>query len=171
MALPRIFRRERDRQVPIRRGADPVSTLRHEVDRLFDDFGMGLFGSSWPALPGAGSAPAGGSFYPSIDVEDRDDEVRISAELPGLDEKDFELSLNGDTLTLRGEKKHESEEQGEGWYRTERAYGRFERHVPLPGPVQADAARAEFRQGVLKVVLPKPRDAQRRRVQIPVDAS
>lgn len=166
MALPSLFRRGRGREVPIRRESDPVAALRQEMDRVFEDFGRS-FGLDWPAWGGESWA----SFSPSVDVDETDAEVRVTAELPGVEEKDFELSLEGDVLTLRGEKQREHEEERGGWYRSERSYGRFERHVPLPSEVQADQARAEFRKGVLTVTLPKSPEARRRRIPIPVGAS
>jgi len=166
MALPSLFRRERGREVPIRRESDPVTALRSEMDRLFEDFGRS-FGLESPLWAGE----AWGVFSPSVDVHETDDEVRVTAELPGLEEKDFELSLESDRLVLRGEKKREHEEGSGESYRLERSYGRFERHVPLPCEVQPDDARATFRQGLLSVTLPKAPDARRRRVRIPVRGS
>jgi len=167
MALPSLFRRQRGREVPVRRETDPMAALRNEMDRLFDDFGRSFAGfglaEGWPA--------AGAAFAPSVDVDENDDALRITAELPGLDEKDLELSLDRDVLTLRGEKRREHEEEREGRYHSERVYGSFERRLPLPCEVEADGARAEFRKGVLHVTLPKAADARRRRVQIPVNAS
>jgi len=166
MALPSLFRRERGREVPIRREVDPVAALRSEMNRLFEDFGR-TAGLDWPAWAGEGW----GVFQPSMDVEDREDEVRVTAELPGLEEKDFELFLDGESLTLRGEKKHETESREEGWFRSERVYGSFERRVPLPCEVESDAAKAGFRKGVLTVTLPKTEASRRRRVRIPILAS
>jgi len=166
MALPSLFRRERGREVPIRRQGDPVTALRHEMDRLFEDFGrgFGLEGPLWAGEPW-------GAFSPSVDIDETDDAVRVTAELPGLEEKDFELTLEADRLILRGEKKREHEEERGDGYRVERSYGRFERHIPLPCEVGADDARAEFRRGVLTVTLPKPAEARRRRLRIPVRGS
>jgi HSP20 family protein len=110
-------------------------------------------------------------FTPSVEVEETENEVRVTAELPGLEEKDFELGLEGGVLTLRGEQRHESEDRKGGWSRSERVYGRFERHVPLPCEVESERARAEFRKGVLTVTLPKTPEARERRVRIPVQAS
>lgn len=167
MALPSLFRRQRGQEVPVRRETDPMAALRSEMDRLFDDFGRSFGLGEWPAWPASPIA----AFAPSVDVDEHDDEVRITAELPGLDEKDFELSLDRDALTLRGEKRREHEEEREGRYHTERVYGTFERRIPLPCEVEADRTKAEFRKGVLHVTLPKAADARRRRVQIPVKAS
>lgn len=164
MALPSLFRRERGREVPIRRESDPVTALRQEMDRLFEDFGRSVGLSDW-------SGEAWGTFSPAVDVDETENEVRITAELPGLEEKDVDLRLEGDFLSLRGEKRQEHEEERAGWYHTERSYGRFERRIPLPCEVQSDAAKAEFRKGVLRVTLPKSPEARRRRIQIPVRAS
>lgn len=161
MALPSLFRRERGREMAIRRESDPVTALRHERARLFEDFGRS-FGFDWPAWSGEGWR----GFSPSVEVDETDTEVRVTAELPGLEEKNFGLSLDGDILTLRGEKKREHEKERGGWYRSERSCGRFERHIPLPCALKAEDAKAEFRKGVLRVTLPKPPEEQRRSVRI-----
>lgn len=172
MALPSLFRRGRDREVPARTDNDPVTALREEMDRLFDDFGRSLapvWAGEGPAFGGLGW-PAR-AFSPSIEVEETESEVRVTAELPGLEEKDFELDLEGDLLVLRGEKRQASQDREGGWTRSERVYGRFERRLPLPCEVEAEQAKAEFRQGVLNVTLPKTREARERRVRIPIEAS
>ncbi|MBM4041393.1 MAG: Hsp20/alpha crystallin family protein [Planctomycetes bacterium] len=140
-----------------------LAPLHREMDRLFDDFfgGRGFWPSLWEGFrPGA--------FVPSVDVQETDKEVRVLADLPGLDEKDVQVELTEDGLSIRGEKKSEREEKRKGYHRTERSYGSFERFIPLPGPVEGDKAKAEFKNGVLTVTLPKPPEAQasRKRIEI-----
>ena len=94
-------------------------------------------------------------FAPRINVADGDKEVRVTAELPGVEEKDIQVSLGPKGLSITGEKKQETEEKGKNFYRFERSYGSFHRLVPLPENVESDKADASFKKGVLSVVVPK----------------
>ena len=135
----------------------PFLALRSEMDRLFDDF----FRSPVPRFGGAGLA------WPSLEVSETDAEVRIAAELPGMNEKDVELIVENGVQTLRGEKKSEREDKERGW--SERSYGRFERRIALPDGVEEEGCQATFRDGLLTVILPRKADAQRGR-RIPINA-
>lgn len=130
-------------------GERAVSTLQQDINRMFDEFWSRVerpFGS------GAGwLAP----FGPRTDVAETDAAVEVSVELPGMDEKAIDVSLSGNTLTIRGEKKSEHEEKRPGFYMAERSYGAFHRAIPLPPGVDPDKAEAEFKRGVLHVRLPK----------------
>ena len=106
--------------------------------------------------------------WPRLDVRDTGDEVRVEAELPGIDDDDLDVSLTDDRLTIRGEKRTEHEDTGRDYYRHERFYGAFHRSVPLPCEVEANRAEATFRKGVLTVRLPKSRAARERTRRIPV---
>jgi HSP20 family protein len=103
-----------------------------------------------------------------VDVTETDKEVKVCAEIPGVDAKDIDVSVEDGTLTIKGEKKYEQEEKGKGQYRMERSYGSFERAIPLPTEVDESKAKAEFKKGVLRLTLPKRRGAQPRRKKIPV---
>lgn len=139
------------RQVQVRReDEDPFFAFQREVNRLFDDF----WGGSWPTTFDAPEREWS-MFSPQIDVVETDTEVKVQAELPGLEEKDFEVSVSQDTLTIRGEKKQEKEEKGRNYYRAERSYGSFQRTIPLPRNVDSDKVNAEFTKGVLTISLPK----------------
>ncbi len=139
------------RQVQVRREEeDPFFGFQHDMNRLFDDFWRG----SWLTPYGA-SEKEWSMFNPQIDVVETDTEVKVQAELPGLEEKDFEVSITQDTLTIRGEKKQEKEEKGRNYYRAERSYGSFQRMIPLPRTVDPDKVSAEFSKGVLTISLPK----------------
>ena len=105
--------------------------------------------------------------WPSLEVSRTDKEVRITAEVPGVTEKDVELLVEDGVLTLRGEKKSETEDKDRGY--SERCYGRFERRIALPAGVDEENARAEFRDGVLTVTLPRSAEAERGR-RIPINA-
>ena len=133
---------------------DPFLSLHREMNRLFDEAFRG-FGSNLPSLYGA-SAFGGG--WPSVEVSDGEKEIRVTAEVPGLEEKDIEVLLEDGVLTLRGEKRSETED-GDRQF-SERFYGRFERRIPLGYEVQEDGVEAQFRNGVLTVTLPKSEKAQ-----------
>lgn len=135
----------------------PFFTLRREMDRLFDDafrgFGLSAFGQ-------------GGLSWPQVEVVERDKEVRVTAELPGLEEQDVELRVEDNVLILRGEKRTEFDD-AERQY-SERSYGRFERRLALPAEVDEESASATFRNGVLTVTLPKTERARQRTRRIPI---
>jgi HSP20 family protein len=143
-----------------RQESDPFLALQHRMNGLFDDLFGRSSSDSWPALSGR--------FMPQTEVSESEKEVRISAELPGLDEKDIEVTVAGPLLTIKGEKKAEKEEKNGGYWRSERSYGYFERAVHLPAGIDPQKARATFKQGVLKVTFPKKPEAQsnRRRIQL-----
>lgn len=136
----------------------PFFTLRREMDRLFDD-----------AFRGFGVSPFGGDFaasWPHVEVSERDKDVRVTAELPGLEEKDIELRVEDNVLILSGEKRHEVDDEERHY--SERFYGRFERRLALPADVDDDRAEAKFRNGLLTVTLPKTERARhdKKRIQI-----
>jgi HSP20 family protein len=133
----------------------PLLGLRREMDRLFDEF----FEPPFAGLAG------GRAVWPQIEVKEGDDALRITAELPGLTEKDVELLVEDGMLTIRGEQKNEHEEAGY----SERFYGRFERRIALPPGVDEAKCEADFRDGLLKVTLPRTAEAQRGR-RIPINA-
>jgi len=150
------------RSVPIKRGHEsPFALLRKEIDELFDnffrDFEMEPYFGRWRDR-----------FTPSVDVVEDEKEVRVSAELPGMDEKDIEVTLNRDSLTIKGEKKEEKEDRGKDYYHMERSYGSFTRTIPLPVDVDTDRAEATFKKGVLTVRIPKTREAIEEKKKITV---
>lgn len=137
---------------------DPLLTFQQQMNQMFDDFFRG-----WGLEPFGPSPEAGDLFSPRADVAESDDEIKVSLELPGLEEEDIDVSLSRDVLTIRGEKRREEEEKGRNYYRAERSFGSFQRSVPLPAPVDAGKADAVFRRGVLTVTLPKVRMAEGRK--------
>lgn len=141
-----------------REESSPFLSLR-DVDRLFDNFFRGTVPSTSFLRSSMG--------WPSVEISDSDREVRVTAEVPGMSEKDVELLMENGVLTLRGEKKSENEDNDRGY--SERMYGRFERRIALPEGVQEEGANASFRDGVLTVTLPKSAEAQRGR-RIPINA-
>jgi HSP20 family protein len=147
--------------------SDPFVSFRREVDRLFDDFFNGAGAGTFPAPRNGGWTAS----LPSLDVTDSDKELVVSAELPGMSERDFEVSLVGDVLTIKGEKKHEHEEkQGERHY-VERSYGSFSRAVRLPFDASEQDVNADYDKGVLAIRIPKPADVQSKVKQIEVKAT
>ena len=123
------------------------------MNRLFEDFHGGV---GWD-LSRFGEA---GGFSPDVEIEETDTELRLSVEIPGMDEKDIDVSLQPDSISIRGEKREEQEKESEGRKWTERSYGRFERRIPLPCEVEADKAEAKLRKGVLAISLPKSAQAR-----------
>jgi len=125
----------------------PIMSLRREMDSMFDTFLRG-FGFE----PVEGAFPA---FNPKIDVTDTEKDIRVYAELPGIDEKDIDVSMSKDSLTIRGEKKEESETKDKDYHRIERSYGSFSRTIHLPVEVETDKIDAQLKKGVLTITLPK----------------
>src|SRR5690349_18813618 len=136
----------------------PFLSLHREMNRMFDDF----FRDFDMRLP-----MAAGGQWPQLDVAETDKEVTVTAELPGMEEKDVELLFEDGMLTLKGEKRSETEDKDRQF--SERYYGRFERHIPLDAEVQADKAVARFKNGVLTVTLPKNPDAQPKAKRIAIN--
>jgi HSP20 family protein len=147
-----------------REPAHPFDQFRREMDQLFEGFL-----SEWPARTSLLDRRLG-TFVPHIDLAETDKEVRITAELPGLDEKEVEVTLTQGVLTIKGEKREEHEENKGDMHRSECRYGMFERSVQLPADIDADQAKASFKKGVLKVTLPKTAEAQSNRRRIPVES-
>lgn len=146
---------------------DPFMALRDRMERLIDDFSGGL--DAWP-FPGRMTPFEWrmSAFIPSIDIRDENNQIKIEAELPGVSEKDVEVSLSRDAVIIRGEKKYEAEEKERGYYRVERSYGSFERAISLPVDVDRDKVQAKFKNGVLSITLPKSPEAMQQTKKIPI---
>ena len=154
---------------------DRILDLRRQMDRLFDDFLSGTRASSF-GRAGAGVEPFAplGRFFgpasPAIDLVEQEKAFQLSAELPGMDEGDIDVTLSNDMLTIKGEKKEEHEEKEEGRYLSERRYGSFERAFRLPDGVDRDKIDAQFDKGILTLTLPKTKEARKRSRKIAVKA-
>jgi HSP20 family protein len=131
----------------------PFNLLQQEIDRVFDSF------ANWRGFDA-------GAFKPSMEVAETEKTIEITTELPGIDEKDVEITIANDILTIRGEKKAEKEEKKKNYRLIERSYGSFERSLALPPGVSADAVKAQMNKGVLKLTLPKPAATQAQKVRI-----
>ena len=145
----------RDRNVV--RSDNPFMSLQREIDRLFDDFTRGF-----PAFSTDGKA----ELLPSLDVTETEKQIEITAELPGLEEKDVQINVADNLLTIRGEKKAEKEEKDKNYRLVERSYGSFERTLELPDGVDPDAIKASIAKGVLTVTVPKPAPAQSKKIEV-----
>jgi HSP20 family protein len=136
------------RTVPVRYNReDPFHLLHPDMDRLINEF---FHGSDLDFFGGRAH-----SFSPRIEVTENEKEIRVLAELPGLDEKDINLSITDNELTISGEKKEENESKGKDHFIRERSYGSFNRMIPLYSEVDAEKAEAHFKKGLLSIKLPK----------------
>jgi len=150
----------------------PFETLRHEIDRLFEDFDGGMWRSRfgrpmfnlqpfWPRESTWAAAPA-------VDISETDKAYEITAELPGMDESNIDVKFADGVLTIKGEKKEEREEKKKDYYVSERRYGSFQRSFPVPESVDANKIEAKFVNGVLTIKLPKSAEAQKNEKKIAI---
>jgi len=139
-----------------------LATLQDRIDRLFEDtLGRARGGFGDEAFEGARWAPA-------VDILEKPNELVLRADLPGIDPKEVEISVENNTLTLRGERKFESDVKEDDFRRVERIYGSFVRSFSLPRAVDADQVEAEYRNGVLEVKLPKRPEAKPKQIKVAV---
>jgi HSP20 family protein len=140
--------------------ANVFGSLQREIDRLFDDFTRGSMGMLGPQ--------AQTNLMPSIDVTETDKEIEITAELPGLERKDVEITLEDDVLTIRGEKKIEAKQQDKdkNYHVRERSYGAFYRMLSLPAGVDPAKVQATMSKGVLKIAIPRPAGSQPAKIEV-----
>jgi HSP20 family protein len=151
---------------------DPWQSFRSELDRMFDRFSGGF---GFPSLrrmfdlqPSWHPETAFGMTAPAVDVSEEEEAYKITAELPGLSEKDIDVTVTGDMIVLKGEKQQEREEKQKHRYISERSYGAFQRSFYLPDGVDRDKIAAQFANGVLTLTLPKTPEAQRQQKKIEV---
>jgi HSP20 family protein len=156
----------RERTPSVRGGEvmDSFLSLHREMNRLFDDMFRGFEGR----LPSVGFGGTGLGGWPHTDVIETEKEYRVTAELPGLEEKDIDLTVQDGVLTLKGEKRMEHESEGARY--SERYYGRFQRSIAVGADVDEDKVSASFKNGVLTVVLPKSPEAEGKVKRIPVNS-
>lgn len=168
MKIKELTRKGRKEEVPVVRGEHPFWSLQREMNRLFEDF--------WRGFPAPferfGWLEGGERHYsPRVDVTETETGLAVTVELPGLKEKDIEVALTEDLLTIRGEKKEEKEVKKEGYTHTERYFGRFERSVPLPFDVLTDKVEATFSNGVLTITMPRAEAAAEKVHKVEVKAA
>jgi HSP20 family protein len=136
---------------------DPFVRLWNDIDRLFSNVMQGTGSTGWQ--------PAGTVGLP-VEVYEEENELKVVAELPGVEEKDVAIELAGNVLTIKGEKKVEQERNEEGYHLAERRYGTFSRSLQLPYEVEAGKVEASFTNGVLTVTIPKPAEQQPKRIEV-----
>jgi HSP20 family protein len=133
-----------------------VERLRNEMDRLYERF------FDWRPSHRFGQA----GEWPSVDVSETEKEIVVKADVPGMDPKDIHVFIDGNVLTLQGERKQEKEEKGENFHRVERSYGSFSRSVTLPAGVAQEKATASYKRGTLKITLPKTEKESVKKIQV-----
>ena len=138
-------------------------SLQDRMNRLFDDSFRGV-------ARGAGEDDwaLGGSWAPAVDIYEQDGNIVLKAELPGVDPKDVDVRVENNLLTLRGERKFDQEVKRESYHRVERAYGAFSRSFTLPNVIDTDKIKAEFKDGVLRMILPTREEAKPKQISISV---
>lgn len=151
----------------------PFDILRKEVDRLFDNFSFGSPSTSrfFNVEPWFRHGAALVGMAPAIDVAEKGKAYEVTVELPGLDDKDVDVTVSGNVLTIKGEKKEEKEEKEKNYYLSERRYGAFQRIFELPSGIDAGKIEAQFAKGVLTVTLPKTAEAQKTQRKIDVKSA
>ncbi|MGO4685613.1 Hsp20/alpha crystallin family protein [Hyphomicrobium sp. 2TAF46] len=149
-------------QVPATQRGDHRSSamlfgpLHREIDRLFDDFSRGLTSQSSMSM----------NLLPNIDVAESEREIDVSVEMPGLERRDVEISLEDNMLTIRGEKRVESNRENKNVFVSERAYGNFLRTIELPAGVDTSKINAMMSEGVLRITIPKPAHAEAKKIEV-----
>lgn len=155
----------RSGNLPAQVRGDPMLAFRQEMDRLFDSF----FAPTQLGRFGFGGGLQGFPFNPAIDLTENEKEVCVRAELPGVDEKDVEISVEGDALSIRGEKREERTENGDKRRVVERTYGSFERRILLPFAPEGEEVKASFKDGVLTITARKPPELAKASKRIPIE--
>jgi HSP20 family protein len=167
MAFTDLLPWRRDRRLPVRHAEEsPLFSFQNEFNRLFDEL--------WHNVDRGASAPwsgGGSAFSPSVNVDENDKAYTVTAELPGLDDEDVSIELEGHMLILKGEKKEEREEKEGSFLCRERCYGTFERRIALSDDVDRDKVDAHYRKGVLTITLPKLEAGASQRKKISVKTS
>lgn len=154
----------------VRRGAEGLPWRLSDVERMFEDWFEDFSSRPFPRLwrPGFARLRSISLEAPVLDVYEQKDDLIVKAEIPGLTKDEIDISLDGDTLTIKGEKKKEEEVKEENYYRCERAYGAFSRSIELPVAVQTDKVNASFKNGVLEIRLPKTEEARKNIVRVKI---
>jgi HSP20 family protein len=138
---------------------EDLSRLQREVNRLFED----------NTRSGRGSEPASSRVWaPPVDILEDHNEIVVKAELPGIKQEDIDIELTGDTLTIKGERKFEDTQRKDNYVRVERAYGNFQRSFTIGVPVQNNAVKASYKDGILEIRLPKSEETKPKKVQVSV---
>lgn len=156
------------KNLPVRKGNNasaeyaPYYSLQHDMNRVFENF----FRAFETGMIAADASE--GLFQPRVEVKESPNEICVSVELPGIDDKDLDVSISDEYLSIKGEKREEKEKETSAYYRMERSYGSFHRRIPFPCGIDKDNVSANFKRGVLNVVLPKLTNAQERTKKISI---
>ncbi len=137
-----------------------MERMRNEMDRLWESFMEGKPGRRTEEIS---------RWVPSLDLSETKDSYIVKAEIPGMEPKDIDISLQADLLTIRGEKKQEKEEKEENYHFIERSYGSFSRSIRLPQEIKGNKIKASYKEGILKVILPKSEEAKKKEVKVKVE--
>jgi HSP20 family protein len=159
------------KKAPPARIPDAWQSFRGEMDRFAGGFSLPSFRRMFDVEPAWRTESAFSFSAPSVDVTEDDKAFKITAELPGLEEKNIDVSVSGDMLTFKGEKHYEKDEKDKNRHVSERAYGSFQRSFALPGGVDRDKITADLSKGVLTITLPKTAEAQKPEKKIEVKAA
>lgn len=149
----------------IRRRGKELSPMDwfNEIEKEFNS----LF--RWPVMKTLYSPQSEDTFIPSLEVKEKKDKFIVKAELPGMEKEDVNVSIDGNLLTIRGERKQEKEEKEEGFYRSEIRYGSFQRTIELTNEVDRENVKAAYKNGVLKLTLPKSKEAKTKQIEVKVE--
>ena len=139
------------KNIEVRRDDSPFAMMQREMNKMLDSFHRNWDATMFPQLTA--------SFMPRLDITEEEKTFTVTAELPGMNEKDIELSISGDALSIKGEKKEEKDDKSKNYYYSERSYGSFMRTIPLPRQIEVDKVSANFQKGVLTITLPKSSEA------------
>ncbi len=165
MSIRDLIPWKRDQGYAVGPEQSPLLSFQQEFNRLFDEFW-----NEWGMMTPDGGAGGMRAFQPRVNVQESDDAYAISAEIPGMDEKDLSIELQGNTLLLKGEKKMEEEKKEGGYIRRERRSGSFQRVITLPVEVEHEKATASYKKGILQITVPKAEKARTTRRQIEIQS-
>ena len=143
---------------PVSDLASEVVNMQREIDRMFDRFRGGM----------SDSGPEPQNWMPAVDILERENEFQLRLELPGVRKEDVKITVNNDVLTIRGEKKMETEKKGDNYHRLERSFGTFQRSFTLPGTVSSEKIEASYDNGILHLTLPKIEEAKPKEIEVKV---
>lgn len=144
-----------------------LSTIRKQMDRLFEDM-LSVGNDDWMGLHSMG-----GMWTPAVEIEEKDKELVLKAEIPGIDVKDLQVEVSEDRVTISGEHKEEkkTKDKDKNYFHSEFHYGKFERIIPLPMAIKTDEIKSDFKKGVLTLTLPKVEDAPKKSVKVKLPGS
>jgi HSP20 family protein len=137
-----------------------ILSMQREINRMFDSFFRGGLAEETALAPTA--------WTPAVDIAEHDEEYVVKMEIPGVDKNDVKITMRDNVLTVSGEKKNEKESKGSNYHRIERSVGAFERSFALPSSVKADSIDAVFKDGILKITLPKSEEAKPKQIEVRV---